>query len=107
MIQPMLAQKAEHPQSGEEWLAELKLDGNRLLYSTDGGRSAWTRLAQNIKKMALLLSKRGKGWVLWFNCILNFLYLFIPLKYTTPGPFLMKRARGLSSSSCVLLWTGP
>jgi ATP-dependent DNA ligase len=43
MIQPMLAQKAEHPQSGEEWLAELKLDGIRLLYSTDGGRSAWTR----------------------------------------------------------------
>jgi ATP-dependent DNA ligase len=38
MIQPMLAQKAEHPQSGEEWLAELKLDGIRLLYSTDGGR---------------------------------------------------------------------
>ncbi|MBH8605654.1 PEP-utilizing enzyme, partial [Thermoactinomyces sp. CICC 10522] len=32
-------------------------------------------------------------------CILNFLYLFIPLKYTTPSPFLMKRARGLSSAS--------
>jgi DNA ligase-1 len=43
MIQPMLAQKAEHPQIGVEWLAELKLDGIRFLYSTDEGRSAWTR----------------------------------------------------------------
>ena len=58
-----------------------------------------TAVAQNVKKMALLLSKRGKGSVLWFYCILNFLYLFIPLKYTTPSPFLMKRARGLSSAS--------
>ncbi|PRZ11781.1 reverse transcriptase-like protein, partial [Laceyella sediminis] len=33
------------------------------------------------------------GSVLWFYRILNFLYLFIILKYTTSSPFLMKRAR--------------
>jgi hypothetical protein len=56
-------------------------------------------VAQNVKKMALLLSKRGKGFVLCFYCILNFLHLFISLKYTTPFSFLEKRERGLSSSS--------
>jgi len=58
-----------------------------------------TAVAQNIKKLALLLSKRGKGFVLRSSTTSNFLYLFIPLKYTTPGLFLTKKSRGLSSNS--------
>lgn len=58
-----------------------------------------TAVAQNVKKMALLLSKRGKDLILRFFCVLNSLYLFILLKYTTPGSFRKKRTRGLSSIS--------
>jgi DNA ligase-1 len=43
MISPMLAQKADAPLPGDEWISELKLDGIRLILSTHGERMAWTR----------------------------------------------------------------
>ncbi|WP_220184077.1 hypothetical protein, partial [Thermoactinomyces mirandus] len=46
---------------------------------------------QNVKKLALLLSKRGKSLVIRLINKLNFLHLFISLKYTTPSPFLAKK----------------
>ncbi|WP_220184052.1 hypothetical protein, partial [Thermoactinomyces mirandus] len=48
-------------------------------------------MAQNVKKLALLLSKRGKSLVIRLINKLNFLHLFISLKYTTPSPFLAKK----------------
>ncbi|MBA4602629.1 transposase, partial [Thermoactinomyces sp. AMNI-1] len=50
-----------------------------------------TAMAQNVKKLALLLSKRGKSLVIRLINKLNFLHLFISLKYTTPSPFLAKK----------------
>ncbi|MBH8597294.1 transposase [Thermoactinomyces sp. CICC 10523] len=49
-------------------------------------------VTQNIKKLALLLSKRGKSFVIWLIDKFIFLNLFISLKYTTPSPFLTERA---------------
>ena len=50
-----------------------------------------TAMAQNVKKLALLLSKRGKSLVIRLINKLNFLHLFISLKYTTPSPFFAKK----------------
>jgi hypothetical protein len=64
-------------------------------------------VAQNIKKNALFLSKRGKGFVICLIYHIQFPLSVYFLEHTTPGTFLAKRARGLSSSSAFLLQGKP
>jgi hypothetical protein len=51
-------------------------------------------MAQNIKKMALLLSKKGKGFVLWFFQHIKFpLSVYSPEIYN-PWPFSHEKSQG-------------
>ncbi|WP_258560291.1 transposase, partial [Thermoactinomyces daqus] len=62
-----------------------------------------TAVAQNVKKLALLLSKRGKGFAIWLIGHIRFtLFVYILEIYKTP--FLFRRKGwGLSSISATPL----